>query len=87
MAQSAASEAGKKEGETRDLLPFKERGRETVNVDHSSSRCPATLKVILSESLFLRTRVIIYNFHLNVKKKKKRKEITSSTSIFLEYFI
>lgn len=27
MAQSAAS--GKKEGETRDLLPFKERGRET----------------------------------------------------------
>lgn len=54
MAQSAASEAGKKEGETRDLLPFKERGRETVNVDHSSSRCedPATLKVILSESLF-----------------------------------
>lgn len=33
MAQSAASEAGKKEGETRDLLPFKERGRETVNVD------------------------------------------------------
>lgn len=39
MAQSAASEAGKKEGETRDLLPFKERGRETVNVDHSSSRC------------------------------------------------
>lgn len=55
MAQSAASEAGKKEGETRDLLPFKERGRETVNVDHSSSRCPAKLKVILSESLFLRT--------------------------------
>lgn len=57
MAQSTASEAGKKEGETRDLLPFKERGRETVNVDHSSSKCedPATLKVILSESLFLRT--------------------------------
>lgn len=32
MAQSAASVAGKKEGETRDLPPFKERGRETVNV-------------------------------------------------------
>lgn len=32
MAQSAASVAGKKEGETRDLPPFKERDRETVNV-------------------------------------------------------
>ena len=32
MAQSAASVAGKKEGETHDLPPFKERGRETVNV-------------------------------------------------------